>query len=180
MKRTLLVALVGLIVVVVMNVLYVHPVVLPPATEDAHTPLEVNPVTASSTGSVTTPLVVPDFEGEADPSRMTLTMKPWHWVATVDAGGVRTEPRVANKFILTFTPLNTFSAGTDCDGVGGEYSVVGDDTIVLEKMISTLMFCEGSQEGEFSTALGMAERYHFTSKGELVLELHSGATMMFR
>jgi hypothetical protein len=38
-------------------------------------------------------------------------------------------------------------------------------------MMSTLMFCEGSQEGEFTAALGETVGYHFTGKGELILEL---------
>ena len=47
--------------------------------------------------------------------------------------------------------------------------------------MSTLRFCEDSQEGEFTNMLSDIESYQFTSKGELVfgLKLDSGS-MIFR
>jgi hypothetical protein len=38
-------------------------------------------------------------------------------------------------------------------------------------MVGTLMYCEGSQESDFSKLLERAQGYLFTSKGELVLDL---------
>jgi hypothetical protein len=43
------------------------------------------------------------------------------------------------------------------------------------------MFCEGSQEQEFSKMIAEASAYKFTSKGELILELKaSKGSMIFR
>jgi heat shock protein HslJ len=135
--------------------------------------------------------VAQNFEGEADPAKMTLGMKKWNWVSTTYNNGSTTAPRIQNKFILTFKAPNTFSAATDCNGVGGEYivgkaassasSVTSVTPITFTKMMSTLMYCDGSQEGDFSKALGEVENYHFTSKGELVfgLKMDSG-TMVFK
>ncbi len=39
------------------------------------------------------------------------------------------------------------------------------------EMISTKMFCEGSQEVDFQKVLERAAGYLFTSKGELVLDI---------
>ena len=124
--------------------------------------------------------VAQNFEGEADPARMTLDMKTWNWVSTTYNNGSSTIPRVQNKFTLTFKAPNRFSATTDCNGVGGEYTMTGNK-IAFDKMMSTLMYCEGSQEGVFSKALGEVQSYHFTSKGELVfgLKFDSG-TMVFK
>ena len=127
-----------------------------------------------------TPIVVENFEGEADPSVMRLNMKDWNWISTTSADGAVTSPKTEKQFTLTFKNDNSFSARTDCNGIGGSYQAKGD-TIAFTDMMSTLMFCEGSQENEFSKNLSEAERYHFTSKGELVLILQSGSgEMVFR
>ena len=114
--------------------------------------------------------VAQNFVGEADPSRMTLGMKTWSWVDTVYNNGSSTTPRLANKFTLTFSGTHRFSAATDCNGVGGEYSVTGS-SITFTRMMSTLMYCEGSQESEYAKMFSEVQSYHFTSKGELVFDL---------
>jgi heat shock protein HslJ len=124
--------------------------------------------------------VVKDFEGEADPAVMKLDMKKWNWVSTKYNDGKNIVPRTENKFTLTFNKPNNFSASTDCNGIGGEYILSGNK-ISFERMMSTMMFCENSQENDFSKSLGEVESYYFTSKGELIfnLKLDSG-TMIFR
>ena len=48
-------------------------------------------------------------------------------------------------------------------------------------MMSTLMFCEGSQEEEFTHILTNTSGYLFTSRGELILELKfDSGTVTFR
>lgn len=114
--------------------------------------------------------VVQNFEGEADPSRMKLTMHTWNWVNTKYNDGKVVTPKKADKFSLTFKADGTFSGTTDCNGVGGEYGVK-NDSITFDKMMSTLMYCDGSQEGEFNKMLQDSTSYLFTSKGELILNL---------
>jgi heat shock protein HslJ len=121
--------------------------------------------------------VVKNFEGEADSSKMTLGMKTWNWVSTIYNNDTTVKPKT-NKFTLTFKADKTFSAKTDCNGVGGEYTVSGNK-ITFTKMMSTLMFCEGSQEQDYSKMLGQVESYLFTSKGELVFNLTLDAGSMF-
>ncbi|MBC7766955.1 META domain-containing protein [Arenimonas sp.] len=123
--------------------------------------------------------VVKNFEGEASPSVMKLDMKTWNWVSTTYSDGTVITPKRTDKFYLTFKG-KTFSASTDCNGVGGEYRV-NKNEIVFDKMISTMMFCEGSQEADFSKSLTQASSYHFTSKGELVFDLKmDSGVMMFK
>lgn len=124
--------------------------------------------------------VAQNFEGEADPAVMKLDMKKWNWVSTKYNDGKNIVPRTENKFTLTFNKPKNFSATTDCNGIGGEYILSGNK-ISFDKMMSTMMFCENSQENDFSKSLGEVQSYYFTSKGELIfnLKLDSG-TMIFR
>lgn len=43
------------------------------------------------------------------------------------------------------------------------------------------MYCEGSEEGDYSKMLGQVQSYMFTSKGELVFDLKfDTGSMIFR
>ena len=124
--------------------------------------------------------VVADFEGEADPNRMSLTMKPWTWVESLYNDGRTVKPTGTRPFVVTFVDKERFSATTDCNSVGGLYTA-GKGTIAFNSMISTKMFCEGSQEQAFTTMLTNSTGYHFTSKGELVLDLKfDSGSVIFR
>lgn len=118
-----------------------------------------------------------DFEGEADPSRMTLGMNTWRWISA-SADGQSVTPK-KDVFTITFKEDNTFSATTDCNGVGGDYAEQ-NGSLTFSKMISTLMYCEGAQESDFTKLLADTDAYHFTSKGELIFETNSGGMMIFR
>ncbi|MEI6296861.1 MAG: META domain-containing protein [bacterium] len=123
--------------------------------------------------------VAQDFEGEADSSRMKLNMKVWNWVSTTESDNKEIKPLVEKKFTLKFNDGNKFSATTDCNGVGGEYSTDGDK-MSFSKMFSTQMYCEGSQEGDFSNMISRVETFKFTSKGELILGLKNSSFMVFK
>jgi heat shock protein HslJ len=118
--------------------------------------------------------VVQDFEGEADPDSMKLDMKTWTWIRAVQDGN-EIVPRQAQAFTLTFGADATFSATTDCNRVRGGYTAQGRDLTFAEAMIATRMFCADSQEQIFTDLLRKTSGYSFTSRGELVLQLGSGA-----
>ncbi len=109
-------------------------------------------------------------EGEADPKRMRLDMNEWHWISTTYSDGKIITPTDSKKFGITFKNDGTFSASTDCNGIGGNYKVK-DNLITFSDMMGTLMYCEGSKEGEFRKSLEQAASYFFTSRGELILDL---------
>ena len=123
-------------------------------------------------------LVANDFEGEANPSQMTLTMQPWTWIKKINNDDLEIVPTRSDLFKLTFMEDGTFSATTDCNSVSGSYEAL-DDTIIFEHVVATLMFCADSNEADFMSVLNDAVGYHFTSKGELILDLKSG-TATFR
>lgn len=122
--------------------------------------------------------VAQNFEGEADPARMTLGMKTWEWVSTSYSNGTKKIPYDSKKFIVTFKDNGTFSATTDCNSMGGSYTV-SKNKILFEQIASTLMFCEGSQEQDFLVMLGQVQSFFFTSRGKLVfdLKLDSGSSI---
>lgn len=124
--------------------------------------------------------VVQNFEGEADPARMTLGMHTWTWISTKYSDGKTVTPKKEKAFTLTFKEKNTFSATTDCNGVGGSY-VAKNEQVAFSDMISTMMYCDGSQEAEFTKMLTEAQGYHFTSKGELIFDLKfDSGSVIFR
>ncbi len=114
--------------------------------------------------------VVQNFEGEADPARMTLGMKTWAWVSTLYSDDKTVTPKKAKAFTLTFKNDGTFSATTDCNTMAGKYTVK-NSAISFGDIASTMMYCDGSQEGDFAKMLGAVQSYLFTSKGELVFDL---------
>ncbi len=112
--------------------------------------------------------VMNDFEGEADANTMKLTMKNWTWIKTTYNDGAEILPNKSEAFVLTFNQNGTFKATTDCNSLGGNYRTQADN-LVFEKINSTLMFCENSQETEFSAILNSTKTFTFTGKGELIL-----------
>ena len=124
--------------------------------------------------------LVKDFEGEADPKRMTLSMKKWSWVKTTMNDGKVTTPKKSDVFSITFNKDGNVAVTTDCNGMGGAYTVNGNK-LTFKQMISTMMYCEGSQEQEFASKLQEVASYLFTSKGELILEIKmDSGTMTFK
>ncbi len=123
--------------------------------------------------------VVQNFEGEANPAVMKLDMNKWNWISTTDKAGTNTAPKKAGVFTLTFKKDGSFSASTDCNGIGGNY-VANGSKITLSKMLSTLMYCEGSQEDQYRKMLESVTSFEFTSKGELVFVLKDGGKAVFR
>ncbi len=126
------------------------------------------------------PRVAENPEGEADPSRMNLEMQTWTWIKALYNDGRIIMPKKSDTFALTFKPDGTFSAKTDCNSVGGMY-VAKKGAITFSSVMMTEMYCEGSQDGEFARMLENTTSYHFTGRGELILDLKfDSGTVTFR
>ncbi|WP_339721839.1 META domain-containing protein [uncultured Paraglaciecola sp.] len=120
-----------------------------------------------------------NFEGEADPAVMTLGMKTWYWKETQYNNDSVLKPKSPKKFNLKFATNGKLLISTDCNTMGGEYSIA-DKRIAVSNMLSTRMFCKDSQEQTFAKMLSSVSSYFFTSKGQLVLELkYDSGTMIF-
>jgi len=114
--------------------------------------------------------VVSNFEGEADPSKMDLSMKTWKWISVLYNDERFITPKQEGVFTLTLNKDQTFAATTDCNRMNGVYTAK-DGIISFGQFTSTKMYCEGSQETIFSELIRDTSGYHFTSKGELILDL---------
>jgi len=121
--------------------------------------------------------LVQDFEGEADPSRMSLDMHRWTWVKLTRADGREELPADAAAFTLEFQAEGRITATTDCNTLAGTYVAEGT-RLGFDEFASTRMYCEGSQEAWFSELLTTATGYRFTGKGELVITLDAGRGYM--
>jgi heat shock protein HslJ len=148
-------------------------------------PFSARPSTAKSIWLLLNPAtmqfgeVAQDFEGEADPSRMTLGMTTWTWIRTTFGDARETTPRQPGRFTLTFMADGSFTATTDCNNMRGTYEVNGA-AISFGPVAATRMYCADSQESEFAGLLATARGYRFTSRGELILELEGDGSAVLR
>jgi len=109
-----------------------------------------------------------------------ITDHPWTWTKTIYNNDTIVTPKNKDSFIITFTQDSRFSAKTDCNGVGGEYTI-NENKITLDKMMSTLMFCENSQESDFTKMLTEADNFFINPSGELVLGLkYDSGSIIFK
>lgn len=141
----------------------------PVASESPVSPEEVPPVVDTVEKS---PAV--------DPLLMSLGMKTWVWEVTNLNDGTTVVPKEGGVFTLTFNADGTFGAATDCNSVGGQYVAEGP-TLQFTEIMSTEMFCEGSQETDFVGYLSNTSGYHYTTEGALILDLKfDSGTVTFR
>jgi len=96
--------------------------------------------------------------------------KSWQLVKVVYSDGKEVVPTKEDDFALTLGNDNTFTLDTDCNNMGGEYSVEGN-LISFQNVFSTKMYCEGSKEGEVSQALEKAKIFYYNDDGSLVIDL---------
>lgn len=114
---------------------------------------------------------------ENSSARESLIDRTWLWSYTEDAAGQKIfTPKQKNAFRMQFTDLQMSSA-TDCNTIGGSYDIVGS-RLSFGPLMSTLMYCEGSEESTYSASLGAVTSYEI-SKDKLLLKNHDGETMVF-
>lgn len=107
-----------------------------------------------------------------------LSGKTWIWVNTIYSNDTEVKPLSLDKFSITFKEDNTFSAKTDCNNMGGNYTQ-NANKISFSEIFSTKMFCENSQEELFSKMLQESQSYLLNEKGYLVLSLKLDSGSMF-
>ena len=153
----------------------------PPTDASVQPAVEASPLNATYflDGEEIT-LVDGNAEVEADPDRMTLQMKTWIWSRTLYNDDTIHTPNQPEAFTLTFTDDRRLRVTTDCNNMQGGYEVT-DKRITFSEMISTRMFCDGSQEQLFAGMLDKVSSYFFDSRGRLILELkYDSGSMIFR
>jgi heat shock protein HslJ len=85
--------------------------------------------------------------------KKNLTQSTWVWEQTVlgeitSVYSKKIIPKKIGEFTLTFMEDGTVSGQTDCNNFGGTY-IIEDNRITFGNFMSTMMYCENSQEQEF-------------------------------
>lgn len=103
----------------------------------------------------------------------------WVWQKTVMIDGTTVTPNKSGMFTLTFGADGNLSGKTDCNGFFGSYTFGSDGFIKFGPFGMTLMYCDGSQEAVFSSAIGNTDRYRIDGSGNLQLLLSGNAGTIY-
>lgn len=96
----------------------------------------------------------------------------WVWQETRMNDDSVVYPKKPGEFSLTFdSAKGQVFAKTDCNNFSGSYTAGSVNVLTFGPFLSTLKYCEGSQEPEFSKMVSEANQYTFTPEGDLVLML---------
>lgn len=105
----------------------------------------------------------------ADPNiRQLLVNNAWVWEKTLMNDGTVIAPNTVGDFVITFTNDGRVQGDTDCNNFGGSFTVDGT-AISFGSLMSTLMYCEGSQETQFLKYFNEVDHVFFDEAGNLVL-----------
>lgn len=98
----------------------------------------------------------------------------WVWIKTRFDAGKELVPNRAGDFRLLFHPQeNTVTIKTDCNILSTSFTE-GKDAISFGQIVSTKMFCEGSKEATFSSALQKVTHFSMDEDAHLVLHFTRG------
>ncbi len=109
----------------------------------------------------------------------TLKNKTWLWESSVDARGVEAEPANPDDFELTFGAGGTLTSTTDCNSLGGSYSVNGE-VLSIGSLVATEKFCsEESLEQAYARLLGLVGSHIIEGNTLTLILLKDAGTMTF-
>lgn len=140
--------------------------------------LEEIDTTVSSTSSISDSLEV---IGTNESVENYLKNTTWRWVGSTMIEGTEEaviKPKDENAFILTFSNDNTISSRTDCNTLGGSYTI-SENNLSFGPMMSTLMYCEGSQETEYAAQLAQVQSVSLDAD-RLDLNIPNGKMLFIR
>ncbi len=108
-----------------------------------------------------------------------LTNKSWLWQSSVDAQGTEAEPVNPNDFELQFGTDGTLTSTTDCNSLGGSYSVNGE-VLSIGSLVATEKFCsEESLEQAYAGLLGLVGSHIIEGDTLTLILLKDAGTMTF-
>ena len=107
-------------------------------------------------------------------STPTLTSQTWMWVQTIYNDGASITPATSTEkaFIMTFGGDGSLGVSTDCNAMGGRYTVE-ENQLAFSELFATEMYCEDSNEQAFTAMLGQVQSYFINDEGQLVFDLES-------
>lgn len=102
----------------------------------------------------------------------------WVWTETISNGDTSIVPKKAGAFSLVLSE-GKVTGKTDCNSFFGSYQIGSDGKISFGPLGSTKMFCEGSQETEFTGVIELTSNYTLNN-GNLVLFQQDAGVSTFR
>ena len=106
----------------------------------------------------------------------------WQWYKTEMKDGTTKSPNVnkEDKFSLRFdSEKGMLMVASDCNNSSAIYTSGAANTLEFGEFVSTMMYCEESQEEEFLQMVKNSFRYFFTLSGDLVMVLKNEDGMIF-
>lgn len=100
----------------------------------------------------------------------TVVGKTYIWQKTVMSNGQVISPNKPGMFQVTFGEDGRVAGKTDCNSFTGSYKV-NDMLIEIGDLASTLMYCEGSQETEFTQSFAKVASFQQISDTEISFSL---------
>lgn len=102
------------------------------------------------------------------------------WKTTKFSDGKTVTPNKPDVFTLLFD-ANRISLGTDCNTGGSIYTAKTGSTtsFIIEPIVSTKMFCEPGQEGEYFSMMQSVQDYTEGPDGTIIFILKDDAKMTF-
>lgn len=175
MINVLIVTAIALIGVSVVSVLIKKPAPTTPAitTNEASTEVATTTDTEQST---TTEMTEETTATSSAPKG--LIQKTWTWTKTTSGTTTTVTPKKETAFTITFTETGSIQGTTDCNKFLGTYTATSNK-ISLSQLGSTKMYCEGSQEQDFTNTLQKISAYTIDKDNNLILTTASG-TMVFK
>lgn len=114
------------------------------------------------------------------PRASEVTRVKWIWKTTVLADGTVISPKKSDAFTMTLTADGHVQGTTDCNGFGGDYVFGSDGIISFGPFASTLMYCDGSQEQDFTKYLADGTQMKLDASGNLVISIKdNGGKIIF-
>jgi len=104
----------------------------------------------------------------------------WIWEKTEMANGTVVTPIKLGMYSVLFEHDGTVTGKTSCNGFGGDYTLGSGGSMSFGPFMSTLMYCEGSQEAEFSQAVTNSNRYTINAEGKLVFTIKDGGKIILK
>jgi heat shock protein HslJ len=115
---------------------------------------------------------------QSDAEASSLFDTSWVWLYSDMHNGTRIDAK-EGEFVLSFKDGASFGSTSDCNSMSGIYSIDGE-VLSLGGIAMTLMYCEGSQEGEYVSQLELVNSYHIEGD-TLMLQLDRDfGVMVFR
>lgn len=110
------------------------------------------------------------------PEAQQIVDRQWLWTQTQMSDGAVISTDANNSFSVTLQSDGRAVFTTDCNGGNGSYTIEGNN-ITFGPIATTMMFCEGSNEGTFYNNISNVQSY-LVQDGNLYFQIKLDSGVM--